>query len=199
MNQYEQVLMNNVSGSLSANFACNAAGDPFDPAPTFIRSNLVIDVSFATKASNVTSALIGDILEKNNSVNSADFELPKVTIKKEQGKVYGFTLREGTWVDPLFGYKYDYYDVNFQFEVNKKGWDLEILNAGFNEIKDGKKSRINVFNPETGLKEPCVTPQLLNTDGSVISSTSGTPNYCKFVIYDKEDWSSLKTFITDRD
>lgn len=196
-NPYEQVLMNNTSGSLSANFACNTAGDPFDPAPTFVRSNLVADVRFSTKATNVTSSLIETIVNLDQSTNNAAFELSMLTIGTGKGKVSGFKLNKGTWTAPLFGYQYDYYDVTFQIEISKKGWDLQVLNAGFNEIKNGRKSRISVMNPETGQMEPCVTPQLLTADG--LSMTSGIPTYSTFKVYDSEDWSPLSTFINDRD
>lgn len=195
INEFEEVMTPSGTSGTSG-YGCNSAGDPFDPQPTIKRSNWVVDVTFATKSKNVTSAVLAKMLDLNESTNSSAFVLPKLTIKKDTGRLYGMTLNEGTWRNTL-GYATDYYDVNFKIEIQKRGWKLKVLNSGYNEIKDEVKQKIMILNPETGDKEPASTPQLLGSDGKAM--TSGNPVFLEFDTYDSEDWSDLKTFITDRD
>lgn len=103
-----------------------------------------------------------------DAVNSDKFANQKPGTVKVMG------IQANRQFDSQYGY---YYEVTYNFQVNKNGWDVPVLDQGFNFINlMGEKEKIMLNN------QPVNEPQLLNGDG--LKLIDGAPAvFLKFRIY----------------
>lgn len=155
----------------------NSAGDPFDPPNMMDDSRRIVTV---IKNLAVVPAWI---LTYQDAVNSDSFVLDGVTIgiglaKMQRVAVGEEQRRNGT----LFR------TVTFSIHLEKDGWLLEPLDAGFREIVSGE--RINILNDGDDLQPSAPVP--LNGSGVHLTNpTAATAVFLSFVVYETKAFSSL--------
>jgi hypothetical protein len=166
------------------NAICNSAGDPFDPPNMMDDSRRVVTV---TKNLSVVPAWI---LTYQDAVNNDSFSLDGITIgiglaKMQRVSVSPVERRNGI----------TFRVVTFQIHLQKNGWHLEPLDAGFREIASGSGTGgntglVNILNP--GDDEQPSAPVPLDGNGVSLASPSYTNNvFLDFEVYETLAFSSL--------
>jgi hypothetical protein len=156
----------------------NSAGDPFDPPLMMDDSRRVISVS-KNLAAHPTW-----ILNYQDTVNSDSFTVRGVTYTAGQGKLQRVSIsnelsRNGT----------TYYVVQFEIHLQKNGWLLQPLDAGFRE-RDYSGDLINIVNP--GDNEEPSAPVPLDGAGTALDNPSFTNNVTlSFSVYETAAFSAL--------
>jgi hypothetical protein len=156
----------------------NSAGDPFDPPLMIDDSRRVISVSknLATHPSW--------ILSYQDTVNSDSFTVQGITYTAGKGKLQRVSIsnelsRNGT----------TYFVVQFEIHLQKNGWLLQPLDAGFRE-RDYSGDLINILNP--GDSEEPSAPVPLDGSGSALDNPSFANNVTlSFDVYETAVFSAL--------
>lgn len=161
----------------NGNAIVNSAGDPFDPPNMMDDSRRVVSV---TKNLTVVPTWI---LTYQDAVNSDSFSVDGVTIAAGLAKMQSVTVgeeqsRNGT----------SFRTVTFLMHLQKAGWLLEPLDAGFREVASG--SLVNILNP--GDDERPSAPVPLDGAGAALANPS-TANcvFLSFGVYTTLAFSSL--------
>lgn len=172
--QFQRPAINDYSG----NAIVNSAGDPFDPPNMMDDSRRVVTVS-----KNLAVVPVW-ILTYQDAVNSDSFVVDNVTIGIGLAKIQRVAVgeqqeRNGT----------AFRTVNFTIHLQKDGWLLEPLDAGFREIEYGV-GRVNIVNEGDGLQPSAPVP----LDGAGVHIAEPTLSNCiflSFTVYETKIFSTL--------
>lgn len=166
----------------------NAAGDMLDPLPsvTMFWPRVEIDISSAVAE--------WGMLEMIGVVNSAPWTLFGYDYKRFCVRLSDFKIQQVDSARWLNTYTFDFcfaeappnHDLLGETITGYLQW---MLNAGFNEVFDGKKRPIYLG------KEPASTPQLLTAAGANLNIVGGSaadypPNYLDFMPHRLADFTS---------
>jgi hypothetical protein len=163
----------------NGNAIVNSAGDPFDPPNMMDDSRRVVSVT------KNLSAVPSWILTYQDAVNSDSFTVDGITIGVGLAKMQSVTVgeeqsRNGT----------AFRTVNFIMHLQKSGWLLEPLDAGFREIDYTSSSLINILNPGDGERPSAPVP--LDGAGRALAEPSTTNCvFLSFSVYETKAFSSL--------
>jgi len=157
----------------------NSAGDFFDPPAMMDDSRRVVTVQ-----KNLT-AVPTWILDYQDAVNSDQFTVDGVTIaigtaKMQRVSVGAEDIRNGT----------TFRQVTFTMHLQRDGWDMQILDAGFRRIDPGDSTKRIAISLDDGT-EP-TTPALLDGSGGLLSNpTPANAVFKTFSVYKTRTFSSL--------
>ena len=162
---------------LSGNLIVNSAGDPFDPPAMMDDSRRVVTVE------KNLAVVPSWILDYQDAVNSDVFSVDGISIGIGKAKMQNVTVsprqrRNGT----------TFRTVTFTIHLQRDGWLLDILDAGFREKVSG--GRRNIKNNGDG--EAPTAPVPLDGNGQPIDDP--TPTNCvflQFAVYKTRPFSSL--------
>ena len=162
---------------LSGKLIVNSAGDPFDPPAMMDDSRRVVTVE------KNLAVVPTWILDYQDAVNSDTFTIDGIAIAIGKAKMQAVTVgprqrRNGT----IFR------TVNFTIHLQREGWLLDILDAGFRRKISG--GRENIRNSGDG--ELPTAPVPLDGNGQPIDDP--TPTNCvflQFAVYKTRAFSSL--------
>ena len=161
----------------NGDFIVNSAGDPFDPPNMMDDSRRVVTVQ-----KNLTVVPTW-ILDYQDAVNSDSFIIDGVTVAAGLAKMQAVTVGE---VQRRNGNTFR--SVNFTIHLQRDGWLLRPLDAGFREIAYG--GLVNIKNP--GDDELPGAPVPLNGSGVSLASPSfSTCVFLSFEVYATRAFSSL--------
>lgn len=177
--QFQKVLQTDING----NSVCNSAGDPFDPPIMVDDSRRVITVqkNMATHPSW--------ILSYQDAVNSDSFTVKGQTYAAGKGKVQRVDIGDEQSRNSI-----TYYVVSFEIHLQKNGWIVSQLDAGFRELQAGSGSGVgslvNIVNPGDGLQPSAPVP--LGGNGVSLANPSFTNNvFLNFTAYEQLPFSVL--------
>ena len=163
----------------SGNAIINSAGDPFDPPYMIDDSRRVVTV---TKNLSVVPAWI---LTYQDAVNNDLFTVDGVTIAAGKAKMQSVTVSEVQSRNNT-----TFRTVVFSMHLEKNGWLLEPLDAGFRELNYAGDGLQNIRNP--GDEELPAAPVPLDGAGRALASPSpATAVYGSFIVYETKAFSSL--------
>lgn len=157
----------------------NSAGDFFDPPAMMDDSRRVVTVQ-----KNLT-AVPAWILDYQDAVNSDSFSVDGVTIaigtaKMQRVSVGAEDIRNGI----------AFRQVTFTMHLQRDGWDMQILDAGFRRIDPGDSTKRIAISLDDGT-EPA-TPALLDGSGGLLSNpTPANAVFKTFSVYKTRTFSSL--------
>jgi len=157
----------------------NSAGDFFDPPAMMDDSRRVVTVQ-----KNLT-AVPTWILDYQDAVNSDQFTVDGVTIaigtaKMQRVSVGAEDIRNGI----------AFRQVTFTMHLQRDGWDMQILDAGFRRIDPGDSTKRIAISLDDGT-EP-TTPALLDGSGGLLSNpTPANAVFKTFSVYKTRAFSSL--------
>lgn len=112
----------------NGNAIANAAGDAFDPPALKDDSRPIIRA-----VKNYASFDLSQWMLYRDAINSGTFlnVYPAGTVKVQQI----------SWRELFRASAVPYIEATFEFEINPDGWDVKLLNQGFNVVVDGEKKR----------------------------------------------------------
>ena len=162
---------------LSGKLIVNSAGDPFDPPAMMDDSRRVVTVE------KNLAVVPSWILDYQDAVNNDVFSVDGISIGIGKAKMQNVTVsprqrRNGT----------TFRTVTFTIHLQRDGWLLDILDAGFREKVSG--GRRNIKNNGDG--EAPTAPVPLDGNGQPIDDP--TPTNCvflQFAVYKTRPFSSL--------
>lgn len=155
----------------------NSAGDPYDPPYMMDDSRRVI---------NVQKNMSGHpswILDYSDTVNSDSFVVKGITYTAGQGKVQRVSIGEAQVRNGV-----SFVVVTIEIHLEKNGWQIRALDAGFREI-DGY-DRVNIVNGGDGL-QPTAPVQLDGSGRSVADPTEATEVIRLHTVYSTAVFSAL--------
>jgi len=156
----------------------NSAGDPYDPPPMMDDSRRVI--SLVRNVPNCPSW----VLDYQDVVNSDTFTVRGVTYAAGTGKVQSVSLSDTQKRNGI-----DFYTLEVLIHLQKNGWLLKNLDAGFRELGYGGEL-INILN--SGDNERVSAPVPLDGSGHALANPSPTNNVLRSdVVYDTAPFSVL--------
>ena len=165
---------------------CNSAGDPYDPPNMMDDSRRLFTVS--KNMANVPAWVISS----QDAINSDVFSLGGLTIGVGLAKVQSVAVGEPQTRNGV-GFRV----VTFQIQVQRDGWTLRPLDAGFRELAWDGMTRINIYNPAStgdanGGEERPTAPVLLDGSGSAQANPTITSAvYGSHVVYQSIAFSTL--------
>lgn len=163
----------------SGNAIVNSAGDPFDPPYMIDDSRRVVTVT-----KNLTTVPTW-ILTYQDAVNSDTFTVDGVSVAVGKAKMQSVTVSE---VQSRNGTSFR--TVVFSIHLEKNGWLLEPLDAGFRELTYAGDGLQNIRNP--GDDELPAAPVPLDGAGRALTNPSpANAVYGSFTVYETKAFSSL--------
>lgn len=175
--QFQRIAIADSSGEAIV----NSAGDPFDPPNMMDDSRRIVTVT-----KNLTS-VPGWILTYQDAVNSASFTIDGVTIGEELAKLQRVSVSE---VQIRNGNLFR--TVDFVIHLQKTGWNLNPLDAGFRERTSGGSPAglKNIRNDDDDELPAAPVP----LDGAGHKLADPSPANCLFrnyTVYELKDFSIL--------
>lgn len=156
---------------------CNSAGDPFDPPNMMDDSRRVVTI---TKNLAVVPTWI---LTYQDAVNSDEVTIDGVTVAAGKAKMQAVSVGEAQTRNG-FGFR----TVTFTIHLQKDGWLLEPLDAGFREKNSSVMN--NILN--SGDFEAPSSPVPLDGSGAVLDNpTAATSVFLSFTVYETKAFASL--------
>jgi hypothetical protein len=70
-------------------------------------------------------------------------------------------------IEMVNGAEVRYWSITTELVYRQTGWPLQIAHTGYNYLEGGTKKRAYVIDPDTNTQIGAVTPQALNSDGSL--------------------------------
>lgn len=161
----------------NGNFIVNSAGDPFDPPLMMDDSRRVVTIS-------KNLALVPSwILDYQDAVNSDSFTVDAQTIAAGCAKIQSVTVGERQRRNGTV-----FRNVTITMHLQRDGWLLRPLDAGFREISYGGLQ--NIKNP--GDEELPGAPVPLDGNGYALTNPSFTTCvFLPFEVYAAREFSSL--------
>lgn len=157
----------------------NSAGDPYDPPPMMDDSRRVISL-----VRNVATCPAW-VLDYQDAVNSDSFTVRGVTYAVGTGKVQSISLSDDQKRNGI-----DFYTLEVLIHLQKNGWILKTLDAGFREVSGSGGELINILNSGDG--ERVSAPVPLDGSGAALANPSPTNNVLRSdVVYDTQPFSVL--------
>lgn len=159
---------------------CNSAGDPFDPP------NMMDDSRHTAVVSKNVANVPVYVRTYQDAVNSDGFTVDGITVAIGLAKIQALNIgekqkRNGT----------AFRVITFTIALNKRGWLLEPLDAGFRE-KSGTPAtkRINIVNDGDSAQPTAAVP----LDGAgkyLINPTVVNSVFLSFIVYESKAFSEL--------
>jgi len=180
--QFQKVAETDINGYS----ICNSAGDPFDPPYMMDDSRRVIHVS------KNMSGHPSWLLDYQDVVNSDSFTVKGVTYTEGQGKVQRVSIGEDQTRNGV-----TFVVVSIEIHLQRDGWHLKPLDAGFRELAFDGLTRINIYNPPStgdtdGAQERITAPVPLDGDGQALNDpTTDTAVFLDYTIYKADTFSAL--------
>lgn len=168
------------------NAVLNSAGDYFiDPAPTRDVSHLIARIT-----QNVTS-VPSWALSYQNAINNGTITIDGLSIAAGLAKVQRIDIGE-----PELRGNYTFRKVTLEIHIHRDGWNLQPLQAGFNQKVGGVVKPILVKDIDSGGNSkdssPVSQPVPLAADGTILQNpTPATAIFGDFTIYQELDLSNL--------
>lgn len=156
----------------------NSAGDYFDPPAMIDDSRRIVTVQ------KNLAAVPSWLLTYQDAVNNDTFSVGGVSIAIGQAKMQAVSITQ-----ELIRGATTFFQVTFTMHIQKNGWKLSILDAGFRR-KDGlgKMYKITSDGDETTPGQPV----LLDGSGDVLDNpTPSTAVFREFTVYETKAFSSL--------
>ena len=180
----------------------NSAGDVFDSVPQF--ETLFTGVHFTRRVADFPSAA----LALSGSVNSAQVKIYGLTFEPRTARArvtarYTFDGSKRPWeLDVTIEPRHNFVDTNQQYRGatigsytnGDIGWDVAILDCGFQYLHQGEKIRFTVL-AENGTESAPQLPQRLKADGDDGRAYSNE-SYLIVRTAPGQSWAALKA---DRD
>ena len=165
----------------------NSVGDVFNPPVTVEYSNQVLSIS-----QNLRNFDFNWITEFENTVNLSKIKIAGSTV--EEGQAFMSQIRAVTALD---NNGKTYYQVQYDIEISKRGFDKLLLNIGFKKL-DASGNKIDItysdLESDAGDKAdtPVSDPQRLSEDGKTVIVDPTEPSvYRRTKVYFPKRWSSL--------
>jgi len=172
--QFQKPAVFNADGSKIV----NSAGDPYDPPAMMDDSRRVISL-----VRNV-AVYPAWVLDYQDAVNSDSFVVRGETYAVGTGKVQSVSLSDAQKRNGI-----DFYSLEVLIHLQKNGWILKTLDAGFREIQ-GSGGLINIVNAGDG--ERVSAPVPLDGSGAALTDRSPTNNVLRSdVVYETQPFSVL--------
>ncbi len=155
----------------------NAAGDPFDPPPTQIESDMFVVLSKNKAEFNIDQAMLYRNKVNKTSFQIAGYSAAKWTVKLTKYVSGQKSVRNGV----------TFWPVKYVLKVKPERWVQEYANVGYQYINgsaSGKKHLIKLANGRIP-----VTPQWLGPDGFFFPPEK--PNYISYLLEDVIDLAGL--------
>jgi hypothetical protein len=163
----------------NGNFIVNSAGDPFDPPNMMDDSRRVVTVQ------KNLAVVPTWILDYQDAVNSDSFTVDGVTVAAGCAKMQVVTVGERNRRNGTV-----FRTVSFTIHLQREGWLLRPLDAGFREIGGASEGLINIKNP--GDDELPGAPVPLDGSGAALTNPSfSTCVFLPFEVYATRAFSSL--------
>lgn len=160
----------------SGNAVVNSAGDKFDPPALMDDSRRIVTVQ------KNMSAVPTWILTYQDAVNNDTFSVGGVSIAIGQAKMQSVNVSVRKTRNLT-----NFYEVTFTMHLQKDGWVLSIVDAGYRK-KVGTGREI-ITNTDKTLP---TTPVALDGSGGVLANpTAATIVYRDFTVYETKAFSSL--------
>lgn len=161
------------------NAIVNSAGDPFDP------QNMIDDSRRVVTVTKNLSSVPSWILTYQDAVNSGSFTVDGITVGDGLAKMQSVTVSEAQSRNGTA-----FRTVTFSMHLEKNGWLLEPLDAGFRQLAFDGITRINIKND--GDAELPTSPVLLDGAGKVlVDPNPSNVFYGSFAVYETKDFSIL--------
>lgn len=151
----------------------NSAGDPFDPPALMDDSRRVITVT------KMMTEVPTWILSYQDAVNSDAFTIDGVSIAIGKAKMQRVSVSEPRQINLT-----TYREVTFQIHLQRDGWDLQILDAGFRDASFNTLYNVDGTRP--------TAPIPLNGLGARLDSTNPADAvFLPFTVYTTLPFASL--------
>ena len=175
----------------------NTAGDPFDPMPEEIIAQPVIRVTLKQGSAKI------DRVEKIGSINDSQIRIAGINFPQYTAMLAAYESKPIRDEGGFLSFN-NTYTIKGNFKVGKSGsiigWQLELLNTGFNEIVNGKYQGIQVEEQTNKGNEgndgpkyawvPIAQPAMLDGNGKSTTDPS-IASYTKFLVHKKANFSSF--------
>lgn len=159
------------------NAIVNSAGDPFDP------QNMIDDSRRVVTVTKNLSSVPSWILTYQDAVNSGGFTVDGISVGDGLAKMQSVTVSEAQTRNGT-----SFRTVTFSIHLEKNGWLLEPLDAGFRKKVDVVLE--NIRNDGDG--ELPAAPVPLNGSGDVlVDPNPSNVFYGSFTVYETKDFSIL--------
>ena len=156
---------------------CNSAGDPFDPPNMMDDSRRVVTIS------KNLAAVPSWILTYQDAVNSDVFSVDGVSVGIGLAKMQSVIVSERQTRNGTA-----FRTVTFTIHLQKDGWLLEPLDAGFRELAGA--TRVNILN--SGDFERPSSPVPLDGSGAAQANpTLASSVFLSFAVYETKAYASL--------
>ena len=165
---------------------CNSAGDPYDPP------NMMDDSRRLFTVQKNMASVPSWVISSQDAINSDVFSLGGLSIGIGLAKVQSVAVGE-----PQIRNGVAFRVVTFQIQVQRDGWTLKPLDAGFRELAWDGSTRINIYNPAStgdtyGGTERVTAPVPLNGSGQAqLNPTISSSVFGSHVVYQSIAFSSL--------
>ncbi len=167
----------------------NSVGDAFNPPVVVEYSNQVLSIS-----QNLRTFDFNWITDYENTVNLAKMRIAGTNV--ETGQAFMSQIRATTALDNGGDV---YYQVQYDIEISKRGFDKKLLNIGFKKFADDtKKNKVDItysdIETEAGDKAntPVSDPQRLSADGKTVIVDPDDPSvFRRTKVYFPKKWTSL--------
>lgn len=170
----------------------NSAAEPYDPPVEVDDSRPTLTITRAEASFNYTKAI-----EYQDSVNLDSF----YGFEPGQAKIAGITGR-----GPIKEGDVTYWDVTYEIQFRREGWQLIILDAGFRYYDSSDSDKLKIFKDDQG--NPLNQPGLLNGLGDKLYGSKTTikqqvgvywepvevatpPQYNRFRVYKEKAFGAL--------
>jgi hypothetical protein len=165
---------------------CNSAGDPYDPPEMMDDSRRLFTVM-----KNMAS-VPSWVISSQDAINNDVFSLGGLSIGVGLAKVQSVAVSE-----PQSRNGVSFRTVTFQIQVQRDGWTLRPLDAGFRQLAWDGATRINIYTPDStgdtyGGGERITAPVPLDGAGQAQANpTIASAVYGSHVVYQSMAFSTL--------
>lgn len=151
----------------------NTAFDPFDPPISKDQSRPILGL--VRNEANFDQDLADSLRDTVNDASWWGAAAGKVKLRSISAN-RTYNADAGGW----------YWEVSYEFQFNRDGWNSKPLNAGFRQLNAAGDAQEQIYRDGN----PVSSPVPLGTDGRALSP-SGTPIFMDFPVYSESDFSLL--------
>lgn len=150
----------------------NSAMEKFDPPPEIDASHLLLSISRAEPS------FVHDLaLHYQDAVNDDTFLAENAGTVKMQSITGSDDYENGVY----------FWNVTYEMEFRRGGWDLELLDRGYSELIAGVPFLLRDANSG----QPLSAPTLLNGSGRKLNLADADPVFRRFRIYRRKNFADL--------
>ncbi|MCP4989040.1 MAG: hypothetical protein GY928_24175, partial [Colwellia sp.] len=141
-----------------------------------------------------------DRVEKIGSINDSQIRIAGINFPQYTAMLAAYESKPLRDEDGFLSFN-NTYTIKGNFKVGKSGsiigWQLELLNTGFNEKRNGKYQAITIeeaidpsADPVKYQRVPIAQPAMLDDNGQSTTDPSSA-SYTKFLVHNKANFSSF--------